>query len=105
MPPRKLKMAHPGEILREEFLKPLGISSYALARSLGVPLPRVSDIVREQRGISVEMAILLGAFFDTSEAFWLNLQAHYDLSQARPKLAKQLAAVKRRRLSARPADA
>ena len=97
MPPRKLKIAHPGEILREEFLEPMGLSAYALAKSLRIPLPRVNDVVRERRGISAEMALLLGAFFDTSETFWVNLQAHYELARAKPKLAKKLAAVRRER--------
>lgn len=98
MPARKLKMSHPGAILREEFLEPMSLSAYALAKGLQVPVPRVNDIVREKRGISAEMALLFGAFFGTSETFWLNLQAHYELACVRPKLARRLADVRRRRV-------
>ena len=62
MAARKIKLAHPGKILREEFMEPVGLSAYALAKALGVPLPRVNDIVREKRSISPEMAVLLSAY-------------------------------------------
>ena len=91
---RKLKLAHPGKILREEFMEPLGLSAYALAKALGVPLPRANDIVREKRGISPEMAVLLAAYFGTTEGFWINLQSHYDLEMARGRVAKQAARIK-----------
>jgi len=65
---------HPGEILREEFLRPLGISAYELAKRLHVPAPRVNDIVLERRGVSADTAVRLSRFFGTTEQFWLNLQ-------------------------------
>ncbi|MNG03454.1 putative HTH-type transcriptional regulator YbaQ [compost metagenome] len=71
---------HPGEILREEFLKPLGIAPSALAGALHVPASTVSDIVRERRGITARMAFRLGRYFDTSAQFWMNLQTEYALA-------------------------
>jgi len=90
---RKLKLAHPGKILREEFMEPLGLSAYALAKSLSVPLPRVNDIVREKRTISPEMAVLLSAYFGTTEGYWINLQAHYDLEMAKDRVGKHAARI------------
>ena len=90
---RKLKLAHPGKILREEFMKPVGLSAYALAKSLGVPLPRVNDIVREKRAVSPEMAVLLSAYFGTTDAYWINLQAHYDLEVAKDRVGKHAALI------------
>ena len=94
MATKKLKLAHPGKILREEFMEPVGLSAYALAKSLGVPLPRVNDIVREKRSISPHMALFLAAYFGTSDDYWLNLQAHYDLEMARNKIGKQAARIR-----------
>ncbi|WP_353117740.1 HigA family addiction module antitoxin [Nitratidesulfovibrio sp.] len=71
---------HPGEILREEFLTPLGITPHALAVALGVPATRISDIVHLRRGVTADTAARLSRFFGTSAAFWMNLQAAYDLS-------------------------
>lgn len=85
---------HPGEILREEYLKPLDISSSQLARALHVSVPTVNDIVRERRAISAEMAVLLARFFDTTEQFWINLQASYDVRKAKSRLGKKLKTVK-----------
>jgi antitoxin HigA-1 len=93
MAAKKLKLAHPGKILREEFMEPVGLSAYALAKALDVPLPRVNDIVREKRAISPEMAVLLSAYFGTSDGYWINLQAHYDLEMARERVAKQAARI------------
>src|SRR5438477_1295349 len=93
MAARKIKLAHPGKILREEFMEPVGLSAYALAKALGVPLPRVNDIVREKRSISPEMAVLLSAYFGTSDGYWINLQAHFDLEMAKDKVAKQAARI------------
>lgn len=93
MATRKLKLAHPGKILREEFMEPIGLSAYALAKALDVPLPRVNDIVREKRGISPEMAVLLSVYFGTSESYWINLQGHYDLEIAKERVRKQAAAI------------
>ena len=73
-----LAPTHPGEVLLEEFLKPLGISQYRLAKSLLVPLRRVNEIVLRRRGISADMALRLGRFFGTTAEFWLNLQSGYE---------------------------
>jgi antitoxin HigA-1 len=81
---------HPGEVLREEFLKPAGLSVYALAKRLHVPAPRMNDIVLEKRGISADTAIRLARFFKTTEQFWLNLQGAYDISRARAERAEEL---------------
>jgi antitoxin HigA-1 len=81
---------HPGEILREEFLKPLGISAYQLAKRLRVPAPRVNDIVLERRGISADTAVRLSRFFGTTEQFWLNLQAAYEISRVKTENAAEI---------------
>jgi addiction module HigA family antidote len=85
---------HPGEILREEFLEPLDISSYRLAVELHVSPPTVNDIVREKRGITPEMAARLAKYFGTSEQFWLNLQDAFAVHQVRKKYSKELKAIK-----------
>lgn len=79
MPINKMRPIHPGEILREEFLEPLGISAHALAIALRVPAPRINEIVRERRGIRVDTAARLARYFDTTPQFWLNLQRDFDL--------------------------
>lgn len=81
---------HPGEVLREEFLKPLKLSPYRLAKALHVSPPTVNDIVLERRGITPEMAARLAVVFRTSEQFWLNLQVAYEVSCVRAKKAKEL---------------
>ena len=73
---------HPGEVLREEYLEPLGLSARHLAAVLGVPGNRISDIVRERRGVIADTAIRLGRYFKTDARFWLNLQLSHDLSKA-----------------------
>src|SRR5207302_3255862 len=73
---------HPGEVLREEYLVPLGLSARALARELGVPANRLTEIMRGTRDITADTAIRLGRYFRTDPRFWLNLQAAYDLSKA-----------------------
>jgi antitoxin HigA-1 len=78
-----LKPVHPGEVLREEFMKPHEISINALARDLHVPVSRVSKIVNEERGITADTAMRLARYFGTSEEFWMNLQSRYDLLVAR----------------------
>jgi len=83
MAAKKLPPMHPGEILMEEFLKPLGTSQNKLGRDLGVPAQRISDIVRGKRSITVDTALRLARYFKTTPQFWLNLQSHYDLEMAR----------------------
>ena len=73
---------HPGEILNEEFMKPLGITAYRLAKDINVPVPRVNDVVRGKRSISADTAVRLGAYFSLPAQFWMNLQADYDLRLA-----------------------
>src|SRR5438046_8562482 len=92
--PHTLSPIHPGEVLREEFLQPLGITQYRLAKETSVPPRRINEIVLEQRGISADTALRLARFFGTSEMFWLNLQAQYDLDIQRQKLGSRLAAVR-----------
>jgi len=81
---------HPGEILREEFLKPMGMSAYALAKRLHVPVPRINDIVLEKRGITADTAVRLSRFFQTTEQFWLNLQGAYEVSRVKTERADEL---------------
>jgi len=81
---------HPGEILREEFLKPMRLSAYELARRLRVPAPRVNDIVLERRGISADTAVRLARFFGTTEQFWLNLQANYEINLVKQEQAAEI---------------
>ncbi len=77
-----MRAIHPGEIIREEYLEPLGMSANALATALRVSAPRINDIVREKRAISVDTALRLARYFDTTAQFWLNLQTSYDLKVA-----------------------
>jgi addiction module HigA family antidote len=70
---------HPGEVLREEFLIPLSLSAYAVAKAISVPQTRISEIVHERRAITADTAVRLARFFRTSPEFWMNLQARYDL--------------------------
>lgn len=77
---------HPGEILREEFMKPLGLSSRKLASLLDVPAPRINDIVLERRGISVETALRLARHFKTTPRFWMNMQSSYELRKAEAEM-------------------
>jgi len=81
---------HPCEILREEFLKPGRISPYRVAKAIGVSAPSVNDIVLERRAITAEMATRLAVYFGTSEQFWLNLQAAYDVSRIKEEKATEL---------------
>jgi addiction module HigA family antidote len=74
-----MRPIHPGEILREDFLVPLGMSANALALALDVPAPRINDIVRERRAVTADTALRLARYFDSSPEFWLNLQTAYDL--------------------------
>ena len=89
--PRKLPPIHPGEVLLEEFLKPLGISQYRLSKDINVPPRRINEIVQNKRGISADTALRLSRYFGTSERFWLNLQTRYDLEIEKDRLGKRLA--------------
>jgi addiction module HigA family antidote len=87
---------HPGEILREQFLEPLGLSSGQLAKALGVPRTRIERIVREEMGISPDTALRLSRYFDTTPNLWLNLQTDYDLAVGGAALADALNAIRPR---------
>jgi addiction module HigA family antidote len=89
--PKKVKPLHPGEILREEFVKPLGLSMNRMALDLRVPITRISDIVHERRGIRPGSAMRFGRYFKTAPAFWLNLQTRYDLEVMEGLEAQQIA--------------
>jgi addiction module HigA family antidote len=84
--------AHPGEVLREDFLTPLGMSQYALAHALGVPEMRVSEIVNGKRAITPDTALRLARYFGTSPEFWMGLQSTYDLETARDKIGAEIEA-------------
>ncbi len=86
----KLPPIHPGEILLEDFMKPLGLSSYRVAKDIGVPALRISQIVRGQRSITADTAMRLARYFGTSAGIWLRLQARYDLEIAEAKMAKRI---------------
>ena len=90
----RARPSHPGSILREHFLRPHGLSSYRVAKAIGVPLPRLNDIVLEKRGISAEMGVLLARYFGTSEDFFVNLQCDFDRRNAERALKSRLAAIK-----------
>ena len=81
---------HPGEILMEEFLTPMGLSQYRVAKDISVPARRINEIVHGKRGISADTSLRLARFFGMSERFWINLQTHYDLEVERDRLADRL---------------
>ncbi len=86
----KLPPVHPGEVLMEEFLIPMGLSQYRLAKSTGVSPRRINEIVHGTRAVTADTALRLSRFFGTSEPFWLNLQTQYDLETARDRLGSRL---------------
>ncbi len=88
--PKKLQPIHPGEILREDFMQPLGLSMNRLALGLRVPVTRIVEIVRERRGITPDTALRLARYFNTSARFWLNAQAMYDLEVAEDELQSSI---------------
>jgi antitoxin HigA-1 len=92
---KRLPNIHPGEILMEEFLKPMEISQNAVARAMGVPPRRINEIVLGKRGITADTALRLARIFGTSEQFWMNLQVSYDLEEAKSKIADSLKQVQR----------
>jgi addiction module HigA family antidote len=87
---KKIHPIHPGEILFEEFLKPMNISQYKLAKDINVPARRINEIVHGKRAITANTALRLGHYFGMSPQFWINLQTHYDLEVESDKLAGQL---------------
>ncbi|MEI7431650.1 MAG: HigA family addiction module antitoxin [Betaproteobacteria bacterium] len=91
MAANKMRAIHPGEILREEYLIPLGMSAHALAMALHVPAPRINDIVRERRAVTPDTALRLGRYFDTTAQFWLNLQSTFDLKHAEKEIGDRIA--------------
>jgi antitoxin HigA-1 len=90
MPRKTIAPMHPGEILQTEFLEPMGITQYRLAKGLGVPARRINEIVRGKRSISVDTALRLSRHFGTSERFWTNLQTRYDIETQKDMLGDRL---------------
>lgn len=87
---RKLKPVHPGEILREEFMAPIGLSMNRMAMDLRVPVTRIADICSERRGITADTALRFARYFGNSPAFWMNLQTRYDLEIAEDEIAAKV---------------
>ena len=90
MPSAVVPPIHPGEILKEEFLEPLGLSQYRVAVDISVPPRRINEIVHGKRAISADTALRLARYFGTTDRFWLNLQTHYDLELQRDRLGERL---------------
>ena len=88
---RTAKLIHPGEILLEEFLEPLEISQYRLAKDINVPARRINEIILGKRSVTADTALRLGLYFKTSPEFWMNLQTYYDLEVQSDTLGKRLA--------------
>ena len=91
--PREIPLSHPGIILLEDWLKPMGISQYALAKAIDVPARRINEIVKGLRGITVDTALRLGAYFGTDAQSWINLQTHFDTENAREAMADVLSRI------------
>ena len=87
---RQIALAHPGEILLEEFMAPMGVSQYRLAKDISVPARRINEIVKGLRRITPDTALRLGLYFSMSPEFWLNLQSHYDLEKVRETFANDV---------------
>lgn len=90
MATNKMRPIHPGEILREDYLAPLGMTPHALAMELRVPAPRINDVAREKRGITVDTALRLARYFNTTAQFWMNLQSSYDLKIAEKEVGGKI---------------
>ncbi len=90
---RKISYPHPGEILLEEFLKPMGITQYRLAKEIGVPQRRIGEIVAGKRSVTADTGLRLSRFFAMSEGFWMGLQVDYDAAQVKDALAETLAKI------------
>ena len=91
---RQVPYPHPGEILMEEFLKPMGVTQYRLAKEIGVPQRRIGEIVAGTRAVTIDTGLRLSRFFGMSEGFWIGLQMDYDAANARDALAAILAKIK-----------
>ena len=91
MPPKRLAPVHPGEVLLEEFLEPLGLSQYRAAKATGVPPRRINEIVHGKRAVTADTALRLARLLGTSPEFWMNLQSLYDLEIARDRVGAQIA--------------
>jgi len=87
---KKMKPIHPGEVLMQEFLEPMGISQYRLAKDTSVPARRINEIVHGARAVTADTALRLARYFGTSPQFWLNLQTHFDLEVQKDKIGKRL---------------
>ena len=94
--PREVPLSTPGEILAEEWLAPMGLSQYALAKAIGVPPRRINEIVKGQRAITADTAVRLAAFFGTDAQSWMNLQTHYDTELANDRIGTEFLAEIRR---------
>jgi antitoxin HigA-1 len=90
MSPSKMPPIHPGEVLLEEFLEPMGVSQYRLAKDTSVPPRRINEIVHGKRAITADTALRLSRYFGTTERFWLNLQTRYDLEREKDRLGDRL---------------
>lgn len=89
----RLKNVHPGEVLKEEFLDPMGITAYRLAKTTGIPQTRISDIIHERRRVTADTALRFAKFFGTTARFWMGLQDDYDLEEQQDSIAKELEAI------------
>jgi antitoxin HigA-1 len=90
MSAKKISSIHPGEILKEEFLDPMGISQYRLAKDINVPARRINEIIHGHRSITADTALRLSKYFSISAIFWINLQAHYDLEIVKDRILSKL---------------
>ena len=90
-----MRPIHPGEVLREEFVLPFGLTAHALAMALQVPAPRINDIVRERRAVTVDTALRLAKFFGNSAEFWMGLQTDYDMAIARDSMHGAIERIRR----------
>jgi antitoxin HigA-1 len=87
---KKLPPVHPGEVLREEFLRPMNLSPYAVARAVGVPRTRIERLTNEQTAVTADTALRLGRYFGTTPAFWMGMQAQYDIGRAQDEMGSEL---------------
>src|SRR5213593_4563289 len=90
---KKLATVHPGEVLREDFLEPMNLSAYMVAKAVGVPRTRIERLVREETPVTADTALRLGRYFGMSASFWMGIQAQYDLERASDDLGKELSRI------------